>query len=149
MALSDEIISASVLICENILQEADGVLSAIRIVDLFRITRNPEVPLDKQSVPMRLLIQTNFRSSVMVGAHHIRLDLTRPDGTITPGPQEVEVIVSPPLVPTAYQGMAVGIQAGVIPKQDGAHHWTVFFDGEELGKAPFTLLDMKQGPVSQ
>ena len=52
------LISATFVICERALREADGVLSAIRIVDYF-VAPPPEilaeVPLERQAVQMTIL----------------------------------------------------------------------------------------------
>lgn len=142
MPLSDDIISASALLCERVLRETDGVVSAIRVVDLFQFIRLPEVPIDNQGVDMRILVLMKFKETSL-GPCRVGFVLTRPDGTLGE-PQYTEVSLVPPTTPYTHVGLTLSVQVVVIPKQEGAYYWTILLDGAELTKVPFTLLERKQ-----
>src|SRR5690348_13105773 len=52
MSLPDYVISASALICERVLVEADGVMSAIRIVDIFEANFPDSLPEEFRRVKL-------------------------------------------------------------------------------------------------
>ena len=74
MQLPTGLESINAFICEKILQESDGVLSSIRIVDVFNFVRNPDIPIDKLVVNTVVVVNgvTELGDS---REHAIRLEL--------------------------------------------------------------------------
>lgn len=128
--------------CEKALREADGVTSAIRLVDVFSYASLPNIPLEQQAVAMNVVAA--IRSSTLsLGHHTIRLDLVRPDGERKAGAEIIDAEVEAPKFPPAPHGVNLIVHLGVIPKQDGVHQWVLLFDDEEVLRIPFTLRPMR------
>jgi hypothetical protein len=138
------LISAKILICEKALQEPDGVISAIRMVDVFYFTPRAALPIDQQAVAMVMVAS----GQVVVGdeaEHDLEFYLVRPDG-------ERKLLGDPTkmpfksTIPGAPAGFAMIANIGVVPKQMGTHYFALLFDNEEVARAPFTLVERKQEP---
>ena len=134
-------LSVSVFICEKALREADGILSAIRLVDVFLVSRPPDVPVEQQIVQMHVVAVIRSQT-ITLGRHTIRLDLLRPNGERRPGPEQIEATIDEPNFP-APRGISLAAQVGVVAKQQGTHWWILQLDDEEIARAPFTLLELK------
>jgi len=139
------LLCASLFVCEKVLTEADGVSSAIRIVDVFYV---PEFyPEDTKTGPVvqayviaALRCQTDDDSE-----HSLEVTLTSPRGTlnkITPEPQR---ITFKPRVPGAPGGVTVLMQLNLLPKVEGTSLLRVLVDGTEVARSTLTLL--KQPPA--
>lgn len=139
-------LSVAAFVCEKALREADGVLSAIRIADIFFVVRPPDVPIEQQIVPMQLIAVIRSQA-LSLGKHIIEIDLLRPNGERRPGPQPIEVLVEQPKL-SAPHGISLSAQVAVIARQEGTHWWIVQLDGEEIARAPFTLLEVKPQSVA-
>jgi hypothetical protein len=132
-------LSANSWICERALREADGVVSAIRIVDVFMTSVRPEVPVEQQVVPMTLLAVIRL-SPDDDGNHTVETVLVRPDGEratqqIFAGP------VSIGRFPELSRTIWAMVHMGVVPRQFGTHRVVVRFDNEEVTTSEFTLLE--------
>lgn len=129
--------SITAFACERILQEADGVVTAIRIVDLFRVPIANDIPIEKQAVGMSLYIRGTLERDDGID-HRVAISVIRPDGQaglpedIFKGRIATKFRDAPP-------GFNVAVQFGIIPKQFGTHHIAVVFDGETVFKLPITL----------
>lgn len=71
-------LTAHILICEHVLEEKEGVFSAIRPVDLFAINV-AQPPVEGGGVLIKALVQMKSHADDSE-PHHFRLDLIRPDG---------------------------------------------------------------------
>jgi hypothetical protein len=137
MLFPPNILSAYLLVCQQALHETDGVVSAVRIVDFFQAKIQPDVPIERQALFVFLVGGIRLQHSA-VGEHRWRIDLVRPDGKITQGDETLGACTqhgsgAPP-------GINFVLSLGVIPKQMGNHCFILYFDGEEVARAPFTIL---------
>lgn len=133
------IISASLLVCEKVLSEKDHVQSVIRIVDLFYVPMNPEIPEQHRVALMYLFLHiksyTNDDSEQI-----IRFEITRPSG-------EMKVIGDP--IKTSFAsvwddktvpgGTTAVLQLYVTGKELGTHFVRAFLNDEQVAQAIFTL----------
>ena len=76
---------SAALLCEKVLDEKDGVKSAIRIID--RITRtqigpNPSMEMEPFDYSVVLLIK--FKSGWARGVHTVKVQIAKPSGELTP-----------------------------------------------------------------
>jgi hypothetical protein len=138
--LPPSVISANTVICETILTEDSGVVSAIRIVDVFQYVRHPTVPLEQQVITVRILgiVRTKIGDTA---EHIIGVNVLRPDeehGEI----HEVFRGPMPTKVPEAPGGFTVQAVVGVVPRKQGTHYGIVYFDGVEVARTPFTLVEL-------
>src|SRR5579872_1646075 len=139
------LLSLNLIICERILSESDGVLSAIRISDLFEFVLAPELPLDRQGVPISVLVVAKFSADEVGKPHLVQLRLVRPDGETTDmgSPLGGILVVSK----AGVMGMNVIAPAFIIPKQIGMHFVHCHLDGAFVAKAPFTLSPRQPAPA--
>jgi hypothetical protein len=133
--------SNSILICEKILTEADGVMSMIRMVDVFYITPKADVPIEKQLVQMTVLARVRA-SSGDDDEHTLQLQLIRPKKETAQIGEALKTKI-PAKSPGGPQGMNLVAQFGVIPKQMGTHYIALLSDGVETARAEFTLAERK------
>jgi hypothetical protein len=133
-----DLVTIDLLICDRILVEADGVLSAIRLVDVFFV--DPETPDGgvEKVLPMQILITSKFTQGAAKN-HIVELALIRPDGERKPMVEPREVVIEAKY-PDLPSGFNVLLHAAVKVKQLGTHQLVLSVDGEELRQAPFTLL---------
>jgi hypothetical protein len=134
-------VSATLLICERALREADGVISAIRIVD-YLLAPPPElvanIPLEHQAVMVTLV--GNIRISRDDNENHeIVMKMVRPDGEESPTVLSTGQPVPIGQIPETPRQIWIIAQVGVIPKQFGTHYFAVSFDGVEVARTQFIL----------
>jgi hypothetical protein len=119
--------------CEKVLTERDGVLSAIRIVDTF----NVEGPIDAlpplAGIPVSVLIV--LKSGDVVGESHISLFLLSPDGTRSPFPEKMPVMLG-----GAEQGASLVINFFLPPQKPGLYWVEVRWNDELLTKIAVKLV---------
>lgn len=124
--------SLAVLVCEKILTEIDGVLTAVRIVDVFSVL--PEV----KQVPVRVLIVLKAYPSNEV--YRLALEHQPPHGpAVQIGTQEIH-FQSHPAGPTIPTGLNIQIEIGVDAQVLGTHIIRAVVDGNEVATTQFTLL---------
>jgi hypothetical protein len=76
---------AAALFCNSILEDSDGIVSALRIVDEIRVVINPNAPPDVPSkadpieIPLFALIIIR-RGDAPAGMHQLALAMETPDG---------------------------------------------------------------------
>ncbi len=137
--LPENVISVTVLLCERVLNEKDGVLSVIRLVDTFEIDQE-HLPPEGQRPPilMHVLILAKFLPSQGGTTHAVQLKIVRPDGQVT----DVGAVTSgstPSGKGDASVGVNVIVPLGVIPNQFGMHYVECVLDGQTVARMPFTL----------
>jgi len=128
------------IICERVLEEKDGVKSAIRIID--RITRavvspNPPTEMEPFERDMTLLIR--LKSGSARGAYPLEVRLVKPSGE------------SPrPLMQTVYfegeEDRGLDIVANMRIKFDftGVYWFHIYLDGARLTQVPVRIIYMPQ-----
>jgi hypothetical protein len=135
-------LSASLILCEKILNEADRVLSAIRIADLFYIHSVPDVSPENQAVMVNILVMCKFPTDDN-STHVVTLRLARPDGTekdVDFGqPLEFSLASIVPVPPGSPRGFNVIGPWGVKATHMGLHRLRLLVDGEEVAHVVFTL----------
>jgi hypothetical protein len=134
-------LACTLLLCERVLNEADGVISAVRLAELFFVPEVLGAP-DQAVVLMHVFINCKFPPEDN-SKHAISLRLTRPDGSekdVDFGmPMEVslaEIPIKIPLVPKAFNFI---LPWGVKATHMGIHRATLFVDGKETVSTIFTL----------
>jgi hypothetical protein len=127
---------ASAVICERIIEEKDGVFSALRLVDNFHIPENfPE----NASVKFHVVIQLK---AVPVPKESFRITaaIINPAGqrlALPPPPEPFKVPEDAD--PTVPGGVSLIFQVSVKPHTLGTYFLVIEVDGEEEVRVPFTL----------
>jgi hypothetical protein len=141
-------IFASIVVCERILNEVDGVSSAIRIADAFSLQFIGQKPSQEiPAVPLSALVSIRLLEYDELD-HSTQIILIRPNGEETPLSDPIigKIIQRIPNVPG---GLNYAIQIGVMAKQWGLHRFKVLFDGEEIAETIFTLREIEEWANSE
>lgn len=119
------------------MMEADGISSAIRMVDIFYVPENfPD------SGVINFFIYAAVKTKVPAASTTVQFKATAidPEGKRSklqdPKPLDVVVFNDDPSVPT---GSALILNANIHPKKMGTHYVEVEANGELIGTVPFTL----------
>jgi len=126
-------------ICEKVLIEEGGVMSAIRIVDRVQVhtTGVPEGMV--VSVPLTALI--SLKSGDVKGKYELALKLSDPNGKTTPFPQTFPILLE-----GAEHGASIVVQMLLPSNGFGHYRLDVFLDSslEPLTSIPFRLLSSQE-----
>lgn len=126
------------LFCENVLEEKDGVHSAIRIVDRFMvdpvIPNIPGLPADAKPA-FRTFLFVIFKSGDFVGTKQLGVRLRYPSGRYGQRP-ELDV---PLTFKGGEHGVSVRIGLGVSVEEFGLHWADVSLDGEVATRVPLSI----------
>lgn len=129
--------------CERVMEEKDGVLSAIRLVDTFTAHTN----LPAGTVPVvELTLVVSFKSdSPTPDKHEIGLRITSPSGKELAGTG-----IPPHMMITLHEeaGANVILRMRLAMNEAGRYWADVLVDGEVITKAPFKLL-REETPASR
>jgi len=133
------------LLCERVLQEADGTVSIIRIADRlqYRVEGLPMQGLPPDTKPI-VNVQglVSLKSGPIVGDHTIKVAVQRPSG-------ERKYIHSQPVKFLGKDhGANLILTLGLGIEQDGLYWFDVFFDDVLLTQIPLVVTPLpKQEPV--
>lgn len=123
------------LICERVLQEANGVLSLIRVVD--RVTRSvagPAAPEVMEPFTYPLTIVIMLKSGPARGSYQVRIDIEPPSGMRRPGPS------MPALLEGEDRGVNVVVNMNLQFTEQGLHWFDVYFDNTLISRMPFRIV---------
>ena len=129
----------SAFLCEKVLNEKDGVLTYVRVVDLFTVPMVPQSDRARMLVWLAVIV----KSGNAKGKYVLSLRMITPTGEAKPLGDET---------PIALNGGEHGISANVMlaldVKTDGLFGIDVLIDGEVLNHVPFRvkLVPLPQGP---
>ena len=126
--------------CDQVLREADGVISPIRIVDrLTHTERGPQAPEDMPPFSYRLFAVVMLVPGRARGRHAVRLELENPAG-------ELRLLSEHDLL---FEGedrnvvLVAEIRATLT--LEGLHWLHVSFDGSELTRSPLRVIYQRIG----
>jgi hypothetical protein len=139
---------ASAFFCERLVEEKDGVISVMRIVDTLTITQFllatptpvPVIPVDQQSMPpigSQILIFVSFKSGDAKGKYFCQLFVVTPDGKRDPITEKSPMI---------FLGKEHGVNMRVnvpVPTQEGLYWFEVMVDGSLVTKMPLRIRHTK------
>lgn len=144
MSLPFNLQSAYLLVCEKILNEEDGVPSAIRIVDICYFSAYEEIPVERRLVRVGVLgVLKSAENDVTERTLEVKVD--SPDGKEIPvvPPQKVKLDRR---IPEAPGGHTLSLDLHIRARKPGTHIIKMLLDGEEVARASVTLLPQ---PVSE
>lgn len=140
MPLPSHIISVSAFLCERVLTEADGVMSAIRIVDLFYVR---DLPADQkgQALPqIRFYACVFFKSKPGKYPHSVQTKLQQVDGTVQLLGEESVVMESKSGAEELPGGVTIQVELNIAVSQLGTCYLCLYLDGDEVVRIPFSVL---------
>jgi hypothetical protein len=131
------------LVCDNVLEEKNGTLSVVRIIDRVGIQIQGTMPAEiKAPIPIRICLLVCLKSGPSIGDHTLVIALERPNG-------ERKDIHSWPLKLQGNdkgQNVVVNLNLGV--QEEGLHWFDVLFDQESLTRIPL-LVALEMGPQTK
>jgi len=121
--------------CEKVLQEKDGVLSAIRIVDRFIHTIvGVQAPDKMPSFKIEFSILVAFKSGDAKGKQELKVTPIAPSGKELPG------ISLPILFEGAERGTNVNIGYALETQEEGLYWFDVTLNGKSFTKMPLRII---------
>jgi hypothetical protein len=116
-------------LCERVLREEDGVLSAIRILDRFII--RSDKPVTVQATALVCL-----RSGALEGKSEVSLEMRSPSGRLAKLPQRFPILLKGK---THGANLIVGLLIPGNQMEFGEHAVDVFWNGKPLTTIPFEI----------
>ncbi|MGO9974196.1 MAG: hypothetical protein ACLP01_15625 [Solirubrobacteraceae bacterium] len=116
------------VICERVLTEQDGAVSAIRIIDRVYFAADPTGRPLNAIHPIWFLIA--LKSGGARGRYSVQVVREKPSGEREP------ILEVPVLFEGEERGPNVVVQAGFQPDQEGLYWFDVMFQGERITRMP-------------
>jgi hypothetical protein len=83
-------------ICEKVIEDKEGVLSLIRVIDRVVVSAQGLTPPEKMpAVDMQGTLVISLKAGAAQGRHAINIEIEGPDGITRPGPQYSMVFEAP------------------------------------------------------
>jgi hypothetical protein len=124
--------------CERVLQEKDGVLSAIRIIDRFIHTvAGLDAPDKMPPLKVNIAILIGFKSGNVKGKKEIKISPITPSGKFLP------VFSVPILLEGNDQGANINIGYAFEAQEEGIYWFDVTLDGKSFTKMPLRITYQK------
>jgi hypothetical protein len=126
-------------LCEKVIEDKQGVLSLIRIVD--RIVANvvaPDVPAAMPPIPVSLTAVVILRSGEARGRHSLKIRLEEPSG-LQQGTTEIPVFFE-----GEDRGMNAVIPLQIVAREEGLYWFDVLVNDELLSRIPLRLIYQPQ-----
>lgn len=123
------------LLCERVMEEKDGVVSVIRIIDRLMHTAMgltaPEVMPPLTYAMTALII---LKSGTARGTLQVRLDMEEPSGLTTAGPSMTALMEGE----DRGQNLVMGMQMTF--KESGLYWFSVYIDNQLATRMPFRVV---------
>lgn len=116
------------MICERILNEQDGVVSAIRIIDRVTFGADPDGNLLNPQYPVTLFI--GFRAGSARGRHSLSLQVEKPSG------EQIPLLTAPMHFEGEERGANVFFAMPFEPDQEGLYWFDVILGEERVTRIP-------------
>jgi hypothetical protein len=129
---------SSALFCERVLQEKDGVLSLIRIIDrLIHNVSGEDAPDKMPSFKIQISILIGFKSGDVRGKRELKIKPNAPSGKILP------VVSVPILLEGADKGANVNIGYAFEAQEEGLYWFDVMLNDELFTRMPLSIIYQK------
>ena len=129
---------AAAVFCDNILQGADGALSAIRIVDKVSVAVPPNAPANTPSESTKLQVAIStllmFKSGSAKGEHEVHLAIHSPSGKRASALKHKLVFGDRP-----NGGANLKIQLSLAIAEGGLYMVDVLLDGKRVTRMPLDI----------
>ena len=121
------------LLCERVLEEKDGVLSAIRIVDRWTVPRPPAHSDEQIAALLSPVIFVLLKAGEATGSHTISVNMSSPNG------DQDEGIAYPFELEGEDRGINLVIPALLEIQQEGLYWFNVRIDGVLVTRIPLRV----------
>jgi|1186.fasta_scaffold174168_3 hypothetical protein len=120
---------AAALICENVLQEQNGVISAIRIIDRVHFHSEDESRRERQ-----VTVLVTLKSGAARGRYKVGIRIEKPSG------EQGSTFEAPVFFEGEERGVNLILPTHFAPEQEGLYWFDVFFEGERITRIPLRAL---------
>jgi hypothetical protein len=112
------------LVCERVLQEQDGVLSVIRVIDRLMLgSVGPDAPDEMPPLPVNFTLLVMLKAGDARGRFRVRLALEAPSGQAMPAEATLPVLFEG----EGDRGVNLIIPVGFQAEQEGLYWFDVWF----------------------
>jgi hypothetical protein len=126
---------AMAVLCEKVLQEKDGVLSAIRVIDRIVSTASgPEAPARMPPVAIRLTALLSFRSGIARGSYTVTLRPQAPSGRALPA------LALPVHFEGEDRGANLVLNLDSVLDEEGVYWFDVLLGEQRLTRMPLRVI---------
>lgn len=129
-------------ICERVLREQDGVISAIRIID--RLTHTVPGPDVMEPFPYRLALVLNFKSGEALGNYQISIQPIKPETNEKMPPVTYPVNFEPP----GDRGVGICADMQIVFDVAGLWWFDIYLSGQgrirRVTRIPFRIIYLPQ-----
>lgn len=134
---------AAAVFCDHVIQEADGPLSAIRIVDRINVAipfdAPPDLPSDAKRIPVQTWTLLMFKSGAAGGKHVVSLVIHSPSGKKKESLKQEMTFGDEP---TGGANMRIQLAMGIM--EGGLFLIDVVLDGRVLTRMPLQVTLVRQ-----
>lgn len=128
------------LLCDSVLEEKDGTISAIRIIDQIHLVM-PQMDEDAFGALAISALISVYASDATRGRHRLSIRQRGLDGALSEVKREYEIAIG-----EKSAAMNLILKMNVLVKTFGVHRLEVFWDDEHLATIPFTLVEAAETP---
>lgn len=133
-------LNAAVL-CENIVEDSNGMLSAVRMLDTISIAVQHPNEVSKASpanIGGNLLL--SFKTGESRGNHRLKVELVYPNGRKKPAFSQVAKFPK-----EAYGGVNIKAKVGIGVFESGLYWFDVLLDGKRVTRVPLNISIVRFG----
>ena len=123
------------LLCERVMEEKDGVLSVIRIVDrVIHTAIGPTASVTMPPLTYALTALIILKSGAARGTSQVKIDMEEPSGIVTSGPSLTALMEGEDRGANLVMGMQMTF------KETGLYWFNVYADDQLITKIPFRVV---------
>ncbi len=124
------------LVCERVLQEQDGVISAIRIIDRVYFVADPSGTPLTNGYPITILV--SWKAGEARGRYSARIRMEKPSG------EQVPLLQAPVHLEAEERGVNLVVGSLFQPDQEGLYWFDVFFEEDRVTRIPLRAMYQPQ-----
>ena len=131
---------SAAFLCEKLLQEADGIKSAIRIVDRLTIqAAGPQPPAEMPAFPYQVVLFLRFKSGRARGPMSLEVRVVNPAGESKPLTNETLMFEG-----EDDRGIDAVCNVSIKLQQAGIYWFYIDLEGVTLTRVPFRVIYLPQ-----
>ncbi len=133
---------AAALFCERVLEEKDGVLSIIRIIDrVIQSASGPSTPDQMPPLSYGLTVLICLKPGRAKGTTQVRIDMESPSGLVKPGPSMSA------LMEGEDRGQNLIMKMQMTFDEPGLYWFNVYVENTIITRMPFRVVYTRMGGV--
>jgi hypothetical protein len=126
---------ALAVFCEKVLEEKDGVLTLVRVIDRTIIQRQgSEGTLEDQAVGIPITLVIGLKAGSAKGSHDVQVTVESPDG------QSPAKMVFPVLFESEDRGANLIMRSTLVAQHEGVYWFDVSLGGRRLTRIPYRII---------